>query len=57
MFVSGSLIAFSASCSWAAMPAVPIHFRILLPFIFASLFRFVVSLLSPLLRAVGSIVF
>ena len=36
MFISRSLIAFSASCSWAAMPAVPIHFRIPLPFIFAS---------------------
>ena len=55
MFVFGSLKVFSASCSWAAScsnsfshpPAV--YFRIPLPF--------TVSLSSPLLRVVGSIVF
>ena len=57
MFVSRSLIAFSASCSWAAMPAVPIHFRIPLPFIFAFLCRLPSVCRLPLLRVVGSIVF
>ena len=57
MFVSRSLIAFSASCSWAAMPAVPIHFRIPLPFIFSFLCCLLSVCRLPLLRVVGSIVF
>lgn len=51
MFVSRSLIAFSASCSWATScsnsfshPST-VYFRIPLPF--------AVSLSSPLLRVVG----
>ena len=53
MFVFGSLKIFLLPVP--GLPAVPIHFRILLPFIFAPFCRLssVCCLSSPLLRVVG----
>ena len=51
MFVSRSLKVFSASCSWA--PAVLIHFRIPLPFIFSFLCCLLSVCRLPLLHVVG----